>query len=151
MKEVKIAMDAVGDLDKNDACDMFQVMQNKDIFNYCFFNCAIYLFSKHVNGFFEFSEFRSVIYYSTNLFSCKDEAESKSACITMSLCDFDFIEIKNINGETYIRSSTDTTMFNYCRDIAMKFCKEFNAVLSACLDPFKSYLEWKECEEHESK
>lgn len=144
-KEVKINMDIVGNLDKDDYRDRFKIMQNKDAFNYYLFNCLIFLFSEHVNGFFDSCVLCSIIKSSTNIFSCNEEAQSVSGCIIMSLDTFGFIEIKVINDkDNYIKSTINTEEYNYYCEQAKKFCKGFEIVLSGCLDIFKDWIVYSE-------
>lgn len=145
MKYKYMSTNIVGDLDKDDCCDRFQIMQNRLSFDYCIFNCLVYLFSEHVNGFFESHVLGVIVNSATNMFSCKEESSHLSLCILLYLGKFDFVELKVIDRKgTYVKSSIGVEGFNDCVSRAKKFCKEFEQVLDSCLDVFKQWIVYSE-------
>lgn len=138
---INVHVDIVGGLDRANLSDRFKIMQNKDAFSYYLFNCLIYLFSEHVNGFFDSHVLYVMMKTNTDLFSYgNDEAANRSICIFTSLETFGFVKFKAINEDAYIRSTLDDKSFNYFCNLAKKFCKEFDQVLSGFLGIFKEWI-----------
>lgn len=154
MKTEYVKVDIVGDLNKDDCCDRFQIMQNRESFDCCFLSCIIYLFSEHVNGFFEVYTLPVIVSNCSNLnlFSSKKKLSERAAHIILLFESFDLVECKFINdGDVYIRSTIGEVGFNDCCKRANKFCKDFQSILSTCLAAFKEWIAYSEKKEKDMK
>jgi hypothetical protein len=143
-----VRVNIVCGLDENDFHDKFEIMQNKETFERCFFNCLIYLFSQHVNGFFEAGVLHAIVEDTTNLFASREEAGERALYMISLFDKFGFIKIKLINDKDfYVMSTIGAVGFSDCVMRANKFCKEFEGVLYGCLGVFKDWIVYSENKE----
>ena len=140
--KIKIVVDIVGNLNKDDVFDRFEIMRNNHLYDCCFFNCIIYSCSKSVNGFFEVAMMLATMdKVAPNMFSGEGEREITPAHILVNFSRFDIIEVKHIENELYIKSLIKKEDFNRYCDLAKKFCKEYETVLYSCVEAFEALVE----------
>ena len=130
--KIEIKMDIVGDLDHTIFLDRFQVLMNKEAFNYQLVICLSYLFSKHTRGYFRMMHLHYVLSkHMENLMHSKDSIDYFLPYSLEALSAMGFVEAKEINGKQfqkishllkllfcfmYIRMIIETSLaYNECR------------------------------------
>ena len=140
--KIEIKMDIVGDLDHTIFLDRFQVLMNKEAFNYQLVICLVYLFSKHTRGYFRMMHLHYVLSkHMENLMHSKDSIDYFLPYSLEALSAMGFVGAKEINGKQFLITMTNQHDFNTSRCFFSKYCKGVPALLDNSVQMFKKMLE----------
>ncbi len=139
--KVEIKMDIVGDLDLEIFVDRFQVLMNKEAFNYQLVNCLVYLFSKHTCGYFRMMHLDYVLSkHMRNLMHSKDSIDYFLPYSLEALSALGFVRAKEINGKQFLITMVNQYDFNDAHRFLSKYCKGVSVILDNSVEVFKEIL-----------
>ena len=141
MDNIEISMDIVGDLDPTIFLDRFQILMNKEAFNYQLVICLAYLFSKHTRGYFKVIHLDYIISrHMKNLFHGNKSGDYFLPYCLEALSFMGFIEGKIIHGTQFLMSGINQYDFNNACRFLSEYCKDVSAVLDNSVGVFKEIL-----------